>query len=857
MISRIRYKLLVLIFMGSVVTIGEPSWGEESSDPSYLKWKAVAELPPSGNQSESLGVAGPFIGVSNDTLIVAGGANFPKPYWGEAKIWHDDIWVLDKTGVWHSGGKLPRPIGYGSSVTTDLGVLCMGGNDASNTYDEVFLLTWNSATKSVQRENLPNLPSTLVYGAATTLGQKVYLAGGSETNELSKAMKNFWVLDLDKKGNDSFGWQELPSWPGPSRAFNILAAQNNGRENQIYIFSGRREGENGELEFLKDAYAYSSSSTSWKRLADSPACMMAGEAIPVGENHILIIGGADGSLFHSADELKDEHPGFPKQVWGYNALIDSWQKAGTMPQNHVTTQIAKWDDDFIVASGEIRPRVRSPKIWKLTATPISASFGALNWTTLIAYLGGLLAIGFVCARNTQTAEDFYLGGRLIPWWAAGISIFGTTLSAITYLALPARVYATSWSAIILNFGILIVAPLIALIYIPRLRRINAVTAYQFLEHRFDLGLRLFGSASFIIFQLLRMGIVVFLPALALSAVTGFNLTLCILMMGMISTVYTAFGGIKAVIWTDVVQVVVLMGGALLALGIVVSNLDGGLSTLVSIGKEAGKFELPPIEWSWATDSFMVLMLGGIFSNALVPYTSDQAVVQRYLTTSSEREAKKAVWTNALLAIPATLIFSLMGIALFVFYKSNPDLLGPLQKNDQVLPWFVAHQMPAGLAGLVIAGVFAAAMSSLDSSMHSICTAVSNDFIGRFKSAWDDENQLRLARKIVSGLGILGTTIAIIMSSMDIGHMFDFLIGLMGLIASPLAGLFLLGLLTKKANATHAWIGVICSLIAIVFVKYFTDLNGLLFGFVGIGICFGTGSLASLFVSREAQGQRKG
>ena len=135
--------------------------------------------------------------------------------------------------------------------------------------------------------------------------------------------------------------------------------------------------------------------------------------------------------------------------------------------------------------------------------------------------------------------------------------------------------------------------------------------------------------------------------------------------------------------------------------------------------------------------------------------------------------------------------------------------------------------------------------------------IRDSFIGRFKSAWGDENQLRLARKIVSGLGILGTTIAIIMSSMDIGHMFDFLIGLMGLIASPLAGLFFLGLLTKKANATHAWIGVICSLIAIVFVKYFTDLNGLLFGFVGIGICFGTGSLASLFVSREVQGQRKG
>ncbi len=351
-----------------------------------------------------------------------------------------------------------------------------------------------------------------------------------------------------------------------------------------------------------------------------------------------------------------------------------------------------------------------------------------------------------------------------------------------------------------------------------------------------------------------MGIVVFLPALALSAVTGFNLTLCILMMGLISTVYTAFGGIKAVIWTDVVQVVVLVGGALLALGIVAVNLDGGLSSLVSIGKEAGKFQMPPIEWSWATDSFMVLILGAIFSNALVPYTSDQAVVQRYLTTRSEREAQKAVWTNALLAIPATLIFSLMGIALFVFYKSNPDLLGPLQKNDQILPWFVAHQMPAGFAGLVIAGVFAASMSSLDSSMHSICTAVSNDFIGRFKSAWTDQDQLRFARLLVGGLGILGTTIAIIMSTMDTGHMFDFLIGLMGLIASPLAGLFLLGLFVKKAKANHAWIGVICSLSALVFAKYFTDLNGLLFGLVGIGVCLGVGLLTSVFQSGNAQRQ---
>ena len=852
MVFSIRFKLLAFFFAGTMTITGERGWADESSGQSYLDWNAIAELPPSGDQRESLGVAGLLVGVSNNALIVAGGANFPKPYWGETKVWHDDIWVLDKSGDWHSGGKLLRPIGYGSSVTTDFGVLCMGGNDASQTYDDVFLLKWNPSTKEVQLESLPSLPTTLAYGAATTLGQKVYLAGGSETNELSTALKNFWVLDLDEKGSDSFGWKELPAWPGPSRGFNILAAQNNGREDQVFLFSGRRVGENDELEFLKDAYAYSPSNSSWKRLEDSPACMMAGEAIPAGENHILIVGGADGSLFHAADDLKDEHPGFPKQVWAYNALTDSWRKSGEVPQNHVTTQVAKWGEDYIIASGEVRPRVRTPVIWKVTAAPTASSFGTFNWITLIAYLGGLLIVGFVCARQTQSAEDFYVGGRSIPWWAAGISIFGTALSAITYLALPARVFATSWSVIILNVGILVVAPLIAFVYIPRLRKINAVTAYQYLEDRFDLGLRFFGSASFIVFQLFRMGIVVFLPALALAAVTGFNLTLCILSIGLVSTVYTAFGGIKAVIWTDVVQVVVLLGGAILALVLVTMKLDGGVASLVALGNEAGKFELPPVQWSWAADSFMVLLLGSIFSNALVPYTSDQAVVQRYLTTSSEREAQKAVWTNALLAIPATLIFAILGIALFVFYKTNPELLGPLQKNDQILPWFVAHEMPAGLAGLVIAGVFAAAMSSLDSSMHSICTAVSNDFVKRFRGEWSDQGQLKFARVLVGLLGIVGTVFALILSAMDTGHLFDFLIGLMGLIGSPLAGLFLLGLFVKRAGANHAWTGVTCSLLAIIYAKYFTSMSTLLFGLVGIGVCFGVGLLASLFVSQKAQ-----
>jgi Na+/proline symporter len=159
-------------------------------------------------------------------------------------------------------------------------------------------------------------------------------------------------------------------------------------------------------------------------------------------------------------------------------------------------------------------------------------------------------------------------------------------------------------------------------------------------------------------------------------------------------------------------------------------------------------------------------------------------------------------------------------------------------------------MPAGLAGLVIAGVFAAAMSSLDSSMHSICTAVSNDFIKRFRESWSDSDQLNFARKLVGFLGILGTVFALVLSSMDTGHILDLLVSILGLIGSPLAGLFLLGLFVKRAKAIHAWMGVSCSLLAILYSKYFTDLNGLLYGLVGIGICVGVGFLTSLIIPQK-------
>lgn len=342
----------------------------QGADADMLSWTELPALP------DELGVAGPFAGVHNDALIVAGGANFPQPVWENEKVWHDRIYVLSKSGekfTWKNGGLLTRPLAYGAAVSTPDGVVCMGGNDARDTFDDVFLLQWDSSDESITNIRYPSLPEPCAFGAATLVGDVIYLAGGQTSPSLQTAMKNFWSLDLSKKDHpDEFVWKELPSWPGPSRALNLTAAQHNGMDECVYVVSGRRQRNSKpeSVEFLRDVWEYTPAIKKWRRRSDVPRCVMAGTAIGCGRNHIAVLGGADGSLFFKGDELKDGHPGFPKEAPMYHTTKDTWTSGGVIPHNHVTTIAVKWGDAIIVPSGEVRPRVRSPKVWSVRlATP--------------------------------------------------------------------------------------------------------------------------------------------------------------------------------------------------------------------------------------------------------------------------------------------------------------------------------------------------------------------------------------------------------------------------------------------------------------------------------------------------------
>jgi len=837
-------KFLLILFLVSIfiLPLCDVSAQEESDE--LLNWSVLAELP------ETEGFGGAFAGVHNDALIIAGGTNFPeeKLWEGGKKQWYAGIYVLERTGddlKWHTGFDLKRPVAYGACVDTEFGLLCMGGCGEVDFIDEVFLLNWDSEKKSISIKEMPRLPKPCAYSTAAMVDGVVYLAGG-KFSLTGQPEKNFWKLDLSAGiDNENSKWKVLPSWPGAGRVTALSAGQNDGFGKHFYLFGGRDVDEQGESVFLSDSYRYSPSVGQWVQIEELPRPVRSSTCIDVGQNHIMIFGGPDGSLVGKG--LNADHPGFPTDILMYHTITDTWVTGGHIPVTPAVTHAVKWDGGIVIPTGEIRTATRTPKIYKADVIKTYAGFGAINYLVLISYLMILVYMGFYFSKREKTTEDFFLGGRRIPWWAAGISIFGTQLSAISFMAIPAKCFATNqtiyWPS---KFVILMSAPIVCYAFIPFFRRLNVTTAYEYLEVRFNLATRLFASLLFIMLQLGRMGIVVFLPAIVLSAVTGINIQFCIIAMGVLCIIYTVMGGIEAVIWTDVLQVGVLMGGAVIALVVIIASVDGGFGEMYSIGMADAKFTMAYMDKPFDLTSASLLVILFAWGGSLSPYISDQSVIQRYLTTKDEKQARQAMWTSAFLVIPSS-IFFILGACLYAYYKSNPNLLKPEMGNDAIFPHFIINQIPPGVSGLVIAGIFAAAMSSLDSSMNSASTALVTDFYRRFKTTVDEHHCLKLARWLTVVLGVFGTAIALIMSGIEIKSVFDQFNKILGLFGGGLAGVFLLGAFSKRANGRGVLVGLIVTSILIWYIQSYTEIHYFLYATIGIFSCCIVGLVASLII----------
>jgi len=790
----------------------------------------IRELPPLPDEE---GFAGMFAGASNGVLLCMGGANFPegRPWEGGQKRWYDHIYFLtDEESNWQlTEQNLPYPLGYGISVNYEEEVILIGGSNADKHYQEVFGLKYENG-KIHFNHNFPDLPVPLANMAGTLVNNTIYVAGGIST-PAGKPLQNFYALDLSVSEEDR-RWVELSSWPGKPRMLAVSAA----KDGKFYLFSGinllHDEGEPYERELLKDAYVYdpSGDEENWEKLPEMPRAIAAGPnpAPVVGLSHILFPGGLDEKTVEYPDPAT--HPGFLKEILAYNTQSQQYIKVGELPSKgaRVTLPATRWQDKWVIPSGESSAGVRSPKVYTISN---NVEFGSLNWLFLFLYLGVMIYMGYFFSKRGKSTEDFFVAGRRIPWWAAGISIYGTQLSAITFMAIPAIVYATDWTLAMGTVMILLIVPLIIKFYLPFFRRLNVTSAYQYLEERFNLKVRLMGSVTFILMQLARMGIVLYLPAIAITSVTGMDIYVCIAIMGVFCTIYTVMGGIEAVIWTDVIQVVVLMGGALFCILIAALNVEGGMAAVIDKGFALNKFQI--LHWGWDPSQLVVwVAIISFFFLNLIPYSSDQTVVQRYLTVKDEKEAAKSLWTNGIMTIPGILVFYGLGTTLFIYYLDNPQIINS-DKPDELLPFYIVQNLPMGVAGIVIAGVFAASMSSLDSSMNSIATAYITDIQKRFNSKSTDGHSLKLAKWITVIVGFFGTCSAMFIAATHVDFIFNYFQELLGMFGGSLAGIFVLAIFTRKANATGAIVGILGGALVTWVVKYNTDITVYLYGAVGV------------------------
>jgi len=476
---------------------------------------------------------------------------------------------------------------------------------------------------------------------------------------------------------------------------------------------------------------------------------------------------------------------------------------------------------------------------------------------VIAYLLAMVGVGVWFMRRNRTSNDYFLGGGRLPWWVVSLSIYATLFSSITFLSIPALTYHSDCRYYFKTLGILLMVPVVVRFYLPFFHKLRLTSAYEYLEVRFNLGCRLFASSAFVLFMIARTAVVAYLPAVAIAAVTGIDVNVAIVIVTLITIVYCTIGGVEAVVWSDFVQSVILIVSTVAIYAYLVLGTDGGFAGFVSKGMAAGKFKMVDLGWDWTQPVLWVALVGGIVEN-LASYTSDQCVVQRYMTCKDEVGAAKSIRLNGILSFVNCFVFFTLGVALWTFYQSHAERIPELAKQDQIFPWFIAHELPVGFSGLVLAAVAAATMSTLSANLNSAATAVTTDFYRRLwlKDAENAEGSLRMLRcgKVVTVLvGLLGGAFALVLANMDIGSVYDQFLKFLGILTGGLACLFLMGRFMPFVDGRGAFAGLVANYVvcfALNWVPFANKPHLLLYGFFGIVACLTVASASSLFGRRR-------
>ncbi|MBR4259243.1 MAG: hypothetical protein IKQ17_09440, partial [Kiritimatiellae bacterium] len=600
--------------------------------PVEVDWKAGETLPAK--------VARPFSGFLPDgRFVVAGGSYFE----GGKKVYRAGIYVREQDGKWAEIGELPHPVAEGVCCETPKGIFCAGGTDGKDKFFNAFLLSVENG-KADCRELPDALPEPVAMGAAAADDTYVYVVA-------AKKVYRFRYTALSELSDASYTekWQLAGEIPGAARSQHVAAIQNGDQKEKTLVIYGGYDAETKQP--FHDGYGLilsqvggtsSGQQQAWKKLSPIPdgTATIGAAFLPSGHQHILLVGGfgEKGWIDRAINGSTETDPvklGWQRKILAYNCVTDAWCEYGEIapddkPRCGAAAAIrpGKTPEQYtlLIAGGEIAPATRTDAV-SVASFKKTGKFGAMAWAVVGVY--ALLMVGMACffIFKKKDENDYFRGGNRIPWYVAGMSIFATMLSSITFIAIPTQAYLQDWRYFVMAFFIIGMAPVAIYYYLPFFCRLGITSAYEYLEKRFNLGVRLFGSAAFVVFMVCRVAVVTLLPAIALNAVTGISIDACILICGILTMIYCSLGGLEAVIWSDFVQGIVLMGGAVSVLVLLIMKTGAPgehFSTFWNVASSYNKNTMWDFRFILTQPVFWVVAVQGLISN-LSSYTSDQCV----------------------------------------------------------------------------------------------------------------------------------------------------------------------------------------------------------------------------------------
>ncbi|WP_235605921.1 sodium:solute symporter [Rhodanobacter thiooxydans] len=722
-----------------------------------------------------------------------------------------EVWRLDHAGkTW---ARLPWPTGVSSAAgIIDDGTRAWLLTTAADSGAVTGVARLHASEDQLQLQPLPPLPAPLHAVRGAWANDILWIAGIGADGRAQ-------LLQLQTNAEQP-RWNVLAGWPGGGAPSSAVA-----RAAAVLVSVPDPSGATEKLWRW-------SAADGWSERGQVPGRLLPGSGHALGQANALYMV-RDGA-----------HADAPARLMTFQTITGAW---ATLPGAAPSGVIAAgaWTDGMFWAQ-------RSADGTRVDFGYASVQSNKLllrwlDWIVIVVYLASMIGIGlyFYLREKRNSTSNFFVGGRSIPFWAAGVSLYAANTSSISFIAIPAKAFETNWQYLTNNliavFGLMFVAVWI----VPLLRRLDLMSVFSYLETRFHPSIRMLASALCILTQIgSRMSVILFLPALAIATITGISVTLSVVLMGGFTIIYTAMGGMKAVIWTDFVQVIVKMGGAIFAIGFIIWSLHGGIGEFVSTAMAENKMHL----FDFSFDLTKATVWGFIFLvlfDVVLTFPKDQVLMQRTLSTKSDKEAGRSIWAFAAIMVPGGFVFYLIGTALFVYYKANPERMNPLLPIDATFPLFIAAELPMGVTGLIVAGIFAAAMATLSGIMNSVATLVSVDFYDKLAKNTTQKKSVFFAELMTIAVGLIGIGAALLLSRFDVHSLFDVSIELAGLLGGGFAGAYTLGMFTRRANSPGVAIGIAASIGLTLVAWLFRLVHPYFYLAISILLCIVIGYLASL------------